>query len=134
MCWKTCIFNLLVFLYYVYTTEVGQTVLNRTVLALLYKPCWPGLVQLTSAQFYDCLHCQTNWANPCWPIKCASVNVVLVSLCTVPVLITFNVHYSWCTCVTSNESYHFRCFFIHVHVYFHPINAFRFYSLTHIDW
>ena len=30
-------------LYYIYTTEVGQTVMNRTVLALLYKPCWPGL-------------------------------------------------------------------------------------------
>ena len=56
-------------LYCVYTTEVGQTVLNRTVLALLYKPCWPGLAQLTSAQFYDCLHCQTNWADPCWPTK-----------------------------------------------------------------
>ena len=39
-----------------YTTEVGQTVLNQTVLALLYEPCWPGLAQLTSAQFYDCLH------------------------------------------------------------------------------
>ena len=41
----------------------------QTMLALLYKPCWPGLAQLTSAQFYDCLHCQTNWADPCWPTK-----------------------------------------------------------------
>ena len=52
-----------------YTTVVGQIVLNRTVLALLYKPCWPGLVQLTSAQFYDFLHSQTNWADPWWPTK-----------------------------------------------------------------
>ena len=22
-----------------------------------------------SAQFYDCLHCQTNWADPFWPTK-----------------------------------------------------------------
>ena len=37
-----------------YTTEVGQTMLNQTVLAMLYKSCWPGLVELTTAQFYDC--------------------------------------------------------------------------------
>ena len=46
--------------------------LNQTVLALLYKLCWPG-----SAQFYDCLHCQTNWADRAGPQKCASVNVVI---------------------------------------------------------
>ena len=44
---------------------VGQTVLNQTMLvpAVHAQPCWPGLAQLTSAQFYDCLHCQTNWAE-----------------------------------------------------------------------
>ena len=50
--------------------------LNQTVLALLYKPCWPGLAELTSAQFYDFLHCQQTGLTGAGPQKCASVNVV----------------------------------------------------------
>ena len=72
-----------------------QTVLNRTVLALLYKPCWPGLVQLTSAQFYDCLHCQTNWADPCWPTKmCQCKRIVLINMPKVVRLMSKIMHIS----------------------------------------
>ena len=41
----------------------------------------------------------------CWKTCIFSLLVFLVSLCTVPVLITLTFHYSWCTCVTSNERY-----------------------------
>ena len=43
-------------------------------LALLYKQCWPGLVQLTSAQFDDCL-LNTTKSNSAGLL--ASVNVIL---------------------------------------------------------
>ena len=46
--------------------KIGQTMLNQTVLALLYKPCWRFA---SSFQLNNCLHCQTNGAEPCWPTK-----------------------------------------------------------------
>ena len=74
--------------YVAYTTEVGQTVLNRIMLALLCKPCWPGLAQLASAQFYDCLHCQTNWADPCWPTKMCQCKCSIICIKRLSVLST----------------------------------------------
>ena len=61
-------------LYYVYTTEVGQTVLNQTMLA------WFG----PALQFYYYLHCQTNWADPCWPTKMCQCKRSIIILSCVP--------------------------------------------------
>ena len=58
--------------YYVYTTVVGQTVLNQTVLALMYKSCWPGLVQLSFITVYTVRQTGLTCTSP---QKCASVNL-----------------------------------------------------------
>ena len=67
---------------------MGQTVLNRTEQSLLYKPCWPGSVQLTSTQFYDCFYTvkQTGLTRA-GPQKCVSVVVPITNLHVVLVLV-----------------------------------------------
>ena len=51
--------------------------LNQTVLGLLYKPCWPGLAQLSFMTVYTVKQTGLTRAGP---QKCASVNVALVLL------------------------------------------------------
>ena len=55
-----------------------QTVLNQTVLALLYKPCWPAhLIKLSFMTVYTVKQTGLTCAGP---QKCASVNVVLINM------------------------------------------------------